>query len=234
MRLSLVAALWLAAFAPASAQGIGTGLGPLDATGRAALDTGVDLLAATLANALRSSQDQARQAGTLPIPPQIRAALLTWYPAELLQGIEYRVGIGQDPTLQSWSIRYGDAVAVTTIDTITFANAFDATNNVALWAHEVKHVEQFRRWGVMDFARRYVRDHRAVEREALAAAGAFRTAYDAGAWRGTRATGASASASDTALVCATPEGACVMGIPLAPGQSCSCPSDRGRVPGLSQ
>ncbi len=232
MRLSLVATLWLAGLVPAGAQGIGAGLGPLDATGRAALDTGLDLLAATLANALRSSQDQARQAGTLPIPPQIRAALLTWYPAELLQGIDYRVGAGEDPTLQSWSIRYGDAVAVTTIDTITFADAFDATNNVALWAHEVKHVEQFRRWGVMDFARRYVRDHPAVEREALAAAEAFRAAYDAGAWRGTPAT--DIPATGTALVCATPEGACVMGLPLAPGVSCSCPSNRGRVPGLSQ
>lgn len=230
MRLSLVATLWLAGLAPASAQGIGPG--PLDATGRAALDTGIDMLAATLANALRSSQDQARQAGTLPIPPQIRAALLTWYPAELLQGIDYRVGAGEDPTLQSWSIRYGDAVAVTTIDTITFADAFDATNNVALWAHEVKHVEQFRRWGVMDFARRYVRDHPAVEREALAAAEAFRAAYDAGAWRGAPAT--NIPATGTALVCATPEGACVMGSALAPGKSCYCPSDRGRVPGLSQ
>lgn len=232
MRLAPLAALWLAAIGPASAQGIG--LGPLDSTGRAALDTGLDLLAATLANALRSSQEQARQAGTQPIPPQIHAALLTWYPADLLQGIDYRVGVGvgADTTLQSWSIRYGDAVAVTTIDTITFANAFDATNDVALWAHEVTHVEQFRRWGVMDFARRYVRDHLAVEREALAAAEAFRAAYDAGAWRGAPAT--DIPATGTALVCATPEGACVMGTALAPGKSCFCPSDRGRIPGLSQ
>ncbi len=135
---------------------------------KVAIDIGIDIAASALANALVTSRDAAWAAGTRPIPPHIRQALLTWYPAELLDSVEYRTGIIEDATLQSLSIRFGEATAVTTIDTITFANAWDAENDIALWAHEVKHVEQFRRWGLMEFARAYVIDHQAVEAEAYA------------------------------------------------------------------
>jgi Domain of unknown function (DUF4157) len=149
--------------APATAQGTDLTL-PLEA----ALETSLQIATAALANALVTSRDAAWAAGTRPIPPHIRQALLPWYPADLLDSIEYRSGITEDATLQSLSIRYGEATAVTTIDTITFANPWDAENNVALWAHEVKHVEQVRRWGLVGFAHRYVRDHQAVEAEAYA------------------------------------------------------------------
>lgn len=153
---------------------------PLEASGRAALETGLDMAAAALANALLISRDTAWAAGTTPMPPHIRETLLPWYPAELLDSIEYRVGISQDATLQSLSIRYGEATAVATIDTITFANAWDAENNIALWAHEVKHIEQFRRWGLMGFAQRYVRDHQAVEAEAYAIGDAVKAIHGGG------------------------------------------------------
>jgi len=135
---------------------------------RAAVETGYELAAAALANALVASRDAAWEKGTRPMPPQIREALLDWFPAELLDSIEYRVGVEEDGTLHSLAIRFGDAMAVALIDTIIFRDAWDAENNIALWGHEVKHVEQFRRWGVLDFARRYVRDHAAVEAEAYA------------------------------------------------------------------
>lgn len=166
-RLAFVLSLLAAPAAPGQGQGQGLML-PFDATGRAAYETALDMAAATLANALVLSRDAAWEAGTRPIPPHIREALLAWYPAELLDSIEYRTGVAEDATLQSLSIRYGDATAVAIIDTIIFANAWDAENNVALWAHEVKHVEQFNRWGLVGFARRYVRDHAAVEAEAYA------------------------------------------------------------------
>lgn len=165
--------------APAAAQGIGLTL-PFDTTGRAALETGLDLAAAALANALVQSRDAAWAAGTQPMPPHIREALLAWYPADLLDSVEYRVGLTEDATLQSLSIRYGEATAVAIIDTITFAHAWDAENNVALWAHEVKHIEQFRRWGLTGFAQRYVRDHQAVEAEAYAIGNAVKVIYGGG------------------------------------------------------
>ena len=141
---------------------------PFDTTSRAAREIGLDYAAAALANALVQSRDAAWAAGTRAMPAHIREALLAWYPADLLDSIEYRTGIAEDATLQSLAIRYGEAAAITTIDTIIFADPQDAETNLALWAHEVKHVEQFRRWGLTEFARRYVRDHTAVEAEAYA------------------------------------------------------------------
>lgn len=114
------------------------------------------------------------------MPPRVREALITHYPAQLLDNITYRVGLTENATIQSFSLRYGEATAVTTIDTITFADPWDAENNVALWAHEVKHVEQFQAWGVYGFARRYVRDHGAVEREAYAVGATFKALYGGG------------------------------------------------------
>jgi len=146
----------------------------------AAIETGYEIAAAALANALVASRDAAWTQGTQPIPPQIREALLTWYPADLLDSVEYRTGIVEDATIQSLSMRYGEATAVTTVDTIIFADAWDAENNVALWAHEVKHVEQFQRWGLMEFARRYVRNHTAVEDEAYAIGDAAKALYGGG------------------------------------------------------
>ena len=177
MQVSLVVALWLAAAAPAVAQDI---VLPLPLGGRAALETSLDLAASALANALQHSRDQARAEGTFPMPPNIREALLDWYPADLLDGVTYRVGFTEDSTVQSFSLRYGEATAVTTIDTITFADPWDAENNVALWGHEVKHVEQFRARGVYGFARAYVRDHEAVEREAYAIGAALKALHGGG------------------------------------------------------
>jgi hypothetical protein len=146
----------------------------------AAIETGYQVAAAALANALVLSRDAAWTQGTRPMPPHIRQALLDWYPADLLDSIEYRTGIPEDSTLQSLAMRHGDATAITLVDTIVFANPQDAETNIALWAHEVKHVEQFQRWGLMGFAQRYVRDHQAVEAEAYAIGDAVKALHGGG------------------------------------------------------
>ena len=152
---------------PALAQSPGL---PWETTGRAIVKTSLDIAAASLANALVLSRDAAWAEGTRPMPPHIRQVLLKWYPADLLDSVEYRTGISEDSTLQSLALRHGDATAITLIDTIVFANPEDAEHNIALWGHEMKHVEQFRRWGLIGFAQAYVRDHKAVEDEAYAIA----------------------------------------------------------------
>lgn len=164
---------------PALAQDPGLPL-PWEATGRAALETGLGIASASLANALVLSRDAAWAEGTRPIPPHIRQALLDWYPAELLDSVEYRTGIPEDSTLQSLAMRHGDATAITLIDTIVFADPHAAESDLALWAHEMKHVEQFRRWGLMDFAEAYVRDHQAVEAEAYAIGNAVKAFHGGG------------------------------------------------------
>lgn len=144
---------------------------------QAILETGQEIAATSLANSLVASRDSAWAKGTQPMPPHIREALLAWYPAELLDSVEYRVGIEEDGSVQSLSMRYSNALAVTAIDTIIFRNPSDAETNVALWGHEMKHIEQFQRWGLMDFARRYVRDHEAVEAEAYAIGAKIKARY---------------------------------------------------------
>jgi hypothetical protein len=56
-----------------------------------------------------------------------------------------------------------DVNAVTLVDIIVFRNPDDALNNAALWAHELKHVQQYLQWGVGEFAARYTRDYNAIE-----------------------------------------------------------------------
>lgn len=177
MQAARFVSLLLIAAAPVGAQDLNLRF-PLG--GGAAMETTLDLAASALASALQQSRDEARRLGTLPMPKRIREALLSHYPADLLDSIEYRVGLTENATVQSFSLRYGEATAVTTIDTITFADPWDAENNVALWGHEVKHVEQFQAWGVYGFARRYVRDHAAVESEAYAVGATFKALYGGG------------------------------------------------------
>ncbi|WP_374426781.1 DUF4157 domain-containing protein [Tabrizicola sp.] len=174
MRAACLLALCLSAL-PANAP---RAQGLLDPA--AALETGYEIAATALANALVASRDAAWAQGTDAMPPHIREALLAWYPADLLDSIEYRVGVTEDGSIQSLAMRYGDATAVAAIDTIIFRNAWDAENNVALWGHEVKHVEQFQRWGLMGFAQRYVRDHQAVEAEAYAIGDAIKAVHGGG------------------------------------------------------
>jgi hypothetical protein len=74
--------------------------------------------------------------------------------------------------LANLSIQYGDAGAVTLIDVIVFANQGGA-NDPVLWAHELKHVQQFQDSGTHDFAIRYLRSWKSVEDEAYAAQNTF-------------------------------------------------------------
>ena len=56
-----------------------------------------------------------------------------------------------------------DIKAVTLVDIIVFRSAQMAEQDVALWAHELLHVQQYREWGSAGFAARYSRDFNAVE-----------------------------------------------------------------------
>jgi hypothetical protein len=174
MTLARLAAACLLVIAAPQAQAQGL----ID--GRSVLDAGLGIAAATLANGLQHSRDAARAAGTRPMPPGIREGLLPWFPAELLDSIEYRVGAPEEASVPALSIRYGDAIAVAVIDTIIFTNPDDARTNLVLWAHEVQHVAQFRDWGVYAFAREYIRDHQAVERPAQERATEVRRAISGG------------------------------------------------------
>ena len=128
------------------------------------------IAASGLQQAIRQSRNEARRGATAPIPSKIWKAVSCLYDdRKLLESVRYKIGDDGTSNIANLSIRFGDAYAVTLIDTIVFAKRTDALENVDLWAHELWHVKQFRDWGERDFAIRFVRDNRAVEDEAYAA-----------------------------------------------------------------
>lgn len=112
---------------------------------------------------LSQSRAEAATGLTQPIPEQIREKLLRWYPASVLDAAFYKVGDDGELSAAHAMMQNPDIGAVTLIDIIVFRSASDAENNVALWAHELKHVQQYQEWGVDGFAQRYTQDFNAVE-----------------------------------------------------------------------
>lgn len=126
------------------------------------------LAAAGLETWIRQSRDQLALQESHPIPLHIRSQLESRFDLAVLETARYRVGDDAVLNAANTLLQHPDVTAVTLIDIIVFRNEADALDNVALWAHELKHVEQYLQWGGGEFARRYTRDHRSVERPAYA------------------------------------------------------------------
>ncbi|MHA6159887.1 DUF4157 domain-containing protein [Pseudomonas sichuanensis] len=123
---------------------------------------------ASLVFALRQARDDATNRGTQPIPLHIRAQLEPWYDFAVLDTVRYQVGDEQQVSAANAMLQNPDVNAVTLIDTVIFRRATDAEDNVALWAHELKHVQQYQDLGVEEFARRYTRNYDDLEGPAYA------------------------------------------------------------------
>ncbi len=115
---------------------------------------------------IRASRGNVIRAGVGPIPQQIQEALRGFIPDHILGKVRYRSGWGNEVALPALSFRFGDAAAITLDDVVMFRSEQDAQTNPVLWAHELTHVMQYERWGVLDFAKRYVKDFHGVEHEA--------------------------------------------------------------------
>ncbi len=143
--------------------------------GRAAAESGLDGLQPALAGAaapavaamILASRDAALASGVEPIPEPIRREIEDYVPADVLDVVRWcAVPCGGELTLQQSTFRLGLAPAITLDDVIVFAERGDALTDPALWVHELMHVMQFREWGLDEFARRYLEDYAAVEKEA--------------------------------------------------------------------
>ncbi|MBI6944791.1 DUF4157 domain-containing protein [Pseudomonas putida] len=121
------------------------------------------MASSSLAYALRQARDEATASGSAPMPLHIRAQLEPWYDFAVLDAARYRVGDEQQLSAANAMLQNPDVNAVTLIDTIIFRHASDAEDNVALWAHELKHVEQYQALGVDGFASRYTRNYDELE-----------------------------------------------------------------------
>ncbi len=126
------------------------------------------MAALALQNWIQQSRDRLVAGGVEPMPLHIRSQLEPFFELAVLESAHYRVGDEVALNAGNTLLRNPDVNAVTLIDVIVFRHASDAQDNVALWAHELKHVEQYLDWGVAEFARRYTLDHRAVEQPAYA------------------------------------------------------------------
>ena len=117
---------------------------------------------------LTQARAEAASAGVQPIPPHIREQLLRWYDPSVLDTARYKVSDNGQFSAANAMLQNPDVGAVTLIDIILFRDAQSAEQDVALWAHELKHVQQYQEWGVDGFAQRYTQDFNAVEAPAYA------------------------------------------------------------------
>jgi len=117
---------------------------------------------------LERSRDQLR-AEAQPLPPEVISALQGHFDADLLATTRYVIGDPNASGLARFAIRNGRAAAVTLIDIIVLASP-EYKDDLALWAHELAHVEQYRAWGKPRFAETYMLRWRDVEAEAEARA----------------------------------------------------------------
>jgi hypothetical protein len=132
------------------------------------LGTLYQVAAPALAQWLTQARAEAASADIQPIPPHIREQLLRWYDPGVLDAARYKVSDASQFTAATAMLQNPDVGAVTLIDIILFRDAQTAEQNLAVWAHELKHVQQFQEWGVDGFAQRYTQDFNAVEAPAYA------------------------------------------------------------------
>jgi hypothetical protein len=130
---------------------------------------------------LTQARDEAATAGTQPIPAHIREQLLPWYDPGVLDSARYKISDNGQFSAATAMLQNPDVGAVTLIDIILFRDPQAAETDVALWAHELKHVQQYQEWGVHGFAQRYTHDFNAVEAPAYAIQAEVRRAVRKGA-----------------------------------------------------
>ena len=118
-----------------------------------------------LAQAIRHGEAQAARAGARPIPDEMSSLLAPYFKPELLKSVRWTIGTGRIDLGTFLTEQYMDEGAVALNRQVVFSSE-RLTQNVWIWAHELAHVEQYRRLGVNGFAAAYIADWQAIEREA--------------------------------------------------------------------
>jgi hypothetical protein len=106
------------------------------------------LFGASLATAIRQGRDQAYPQGQ-PIPEEIRHTLAPFFPGAVLQRVRYSLAweAAAQGGLLHVLVGTGTVAAVTLGDVIVFRDE-QGVGDPLLWAHELVHVEQYRRLGI--------------------------------------------------------------------------------------
>ncbi|MBI5592837.1 MAG: DUF4157 domain-containing protein [Deltaproteobacteria bacterium] len=111
----------------------------------------------TVAAGIIASHDAVIAGGGRPIPAHLRKTLRRWYPDDLLNAVRWTSIRGPiKKFLQDAQMKFDDnTLAITVMDAVIFRTD-DLANDGALWAHELYHVQQYRKWGVFGFAKKWV------------------------------------------------------------------------------
>lgn len=142
-------------------------LSPIFAFAGNILEPFVSSTGSALGEAIRHSRNAAI-GQTKPIPDSIRNQLKDFFPDSVLDRARFKVGDSGIANLARNTLFNPKVGAMTIDDIIVFRSDDDSQRNVSLWAHELKHVQQYLEWGVHSFAVQYVRDSGRVENEAYA------------------------------------------------------------------
>jgi hypothetical protein len=129
-----------------------------------------DAAALALARSISYSRRSALAANAQPIPPAIRELLEGHFPDDVLDDVRWTLGgrrVDLGSVLSRWALNEG---AVTMDDVVVFSRE-KGTRSLALWAHELTHVVQYRELGVRNFARLYTTNWRLLEQRARINAG---------------------------------------------------------------
>lgn len=123
------------------------------------------LTAPVLAQAIRHGEAQALRAGSRQLPASMQKLLAPHFSRDILSSTRWTVGRGRVDLGTIITEQFMDEGAIALNRQIVFSSE-RLTGNVWMWAHELAHVEQYRRLGINGFAAAYIADWRAIEREA--------------------------------------------------------------------
>lgn len=124
---------------------------------------------AALEAAIRIGRADALRAGAAPVPAEFKRRFAGDFPPAVLDEARWLVAAPNSRlgrVLARWPVEEG---AVTLGEVIVFKTA-GASRSAQLFAHELAHVEQYRKLGIGEFARRYAADPGPLEEEARAKA----------------------------------------------------------------
>lgn len=168
---------------------------------------------------------------SMPVPPDVRRYLTGYIENDVMNRARYKIGDNGILNAANLTFKYGDnfsgidAAAVTLIDVIVFRDN-ESANDLSVWAHELTHVQQYRDWGVRDFAIRYARDPNAVEAPAYAVGNNYAS------WRESHPLAESSTGGQATPVPTTYPGSIGGGLPSGFGmQTCGC---WGPTPGVAR
>ncbi|MBK8174004.1 MAG: DUF4157 domain-containing protein [Rhodospirillales bacterium] len=126
-----------------------------------------------LAREIVAWRSEALVDGVAPMPAAIRRSLRGFFPDDLLNRVRYRIGWSAPRSLKSTAFDMLDTRAIALSDIVVFRDAA-VSQDAAIWAHELRHVQQYDQWGIEGFAKHYVADSQVVEDNAWQETARFR------------------------------------------------------------